>query len=91
MYECMGEKRVGQSDKGGLTVPLHAHDPLGRQIHHLAPALRVRTPNSVEILATDGATIGPDDAHTTLLLSSALRVRTLHSDEIHAAGRGRHH
>ena len=59
----MAEKGVGQRGKGGVTVPLHAHDP---HIHHLASALRVRTPHSVEILATDGATIDPDNAHTPL-------------------------
>ena len=29
-----------------------------------ASALRVRTPHYVEIRATDGATVGPGDAHT---------------------------
>ena len=57
---------MGQRDKGAVTVPLHAYDPSGLQIHHLASALRVRTPHSVEILATDGATIDSDDAHTPL-------------------------
>ena len=57
---------MGQRDKGGVTVPLHTHDPLGPHIHYLASALRVRTPHSVETLATDGATIDPDDAHTPL-------------------------
>ena len=57
---------MGQRDKGGVTVPLHAHDPPDRHIDHLASASRVRTPHSVEILATDGATIDPDDAHTPL-------------------------
>ena len=58
---------MGQRGKGGVTaVPLHAHDPLGPHIHYLAPALCVRTPHSVEIVATDGATIDPDDAQTPL-------------------------
>ena len=48
---------MGQSDRGGVTVPPHAHDPLGPHIRHLASALRVRTPHSVEALATDGATL----------------------------------
>ena len=49
-----------------MTVPLHARDSLGPQIHNLASALRVRTPHSIEILATDGATIDSDDAHTPI-------------------------
>ena len=47
---------MGQRDKGEVTV-LHAHDPLGPHIHHLASALRVRTQYSVEGLTTNGATI----------------------------------
>ena len=62
----MAEKEVGQRDKGGVIVPLHAHDCLGPHIHHLASALRVRTPHHVETLATDGATIDPGGAHTPL-------------------------
>ena len=74
MYVCMAEKGVGLGDKGGVKVRLNAHDPLGPHIHHLASTLRVRRPHSVEILATDGATIAPDDCtHTTL--SSALHIR----------------
>ena len=57
---------MGQRNKGGVTVPLHAYDPLGPHIHHVASTLRVRTPHSVEIPATNGATIDPDDAHTAL-------------------------
>ena len=67
MHICMAENEVGRRDKGRVTaVPLHAHDPVGPHIHHLASALRVRTPHSVEILATDGTTVDPDDAHTPL-------------------------
>ena len=54
-----------------MIVPLHAHDPLGLHIQHLASALRVLTPHSVEIVATDGATTDPDDAHTHSLVSLA--------------------
>ena len=84
MYVRMAEKGTGQRDKGGMTVPLHAHDRLDPHIHHL----RARTPHSVEILATDGATIDPDDAHTPLPRPPC--VFAPHSDEIHAR-RGRHH
>ena len=52
--------------QGEVTVQLHAHDPLGPHIHHLASALCIRTPHSVKTLATDGAIIDPDDAHTPL-------------------------
>ena len=80
--------------EGGVTVPLHAHDPLNPHIHHLASALRARAPHSVEILATDGANIDPDDAHTPLsrprpYLNTCV-FRTPHPIEIYA-GRGRHH
>ena len=50
---------MGQRDKEGVTVSLHAHDPFGPNIPHLASAAF-----SFETLATDGATIDPDDAHT---------------------------
>ena len=62
----MAEKGVGQRNKGELTVPPHSRDPLGPHILHLASALSIRTPHFVETLATHGATIDPDDAHTPL-------------------------
>ena len=66
-YVCMNDgERGGTRAKGGVIVPLQAHDPLGRHIHHLASALRVRTRHSVETLVSDGAPIDPDDAHTPL-------------------------
>ena len=57
---------MGKRDNGGATVPLDAHDSLGPHRHPMTSALRVRTPHSVEIPATYGATIDPDDAHTAL-------------------------
>ena len=72
MYVCTAEKGVGQRERGGVTVPLRAHDPLGPHIHHLASALRVRTPHFVETPAADIVTIDTDNAHTHTPLSFAL-------------------
>ena len=61
----MAGRGVGERGKGGVTaVRLYAGDP--GHTHTLASALRIRTPHSVEILAIDGATIDPDDAHAPL-------------------------
>ena len=73
MYAWRG-KRWGKGTRGELTVPLNAGDPHGAYTHTLAPVLRIRTPHSVDIPATDGATIDPDDAHTPLSRSPCVFV-----------------
>ena len=53
MYSRRGKGRR-KGTKGELIVPLYVGDPGGAHIHHLACALRIPPPHSVEFLATDG-------------------------------------
>ena len=39
----MAGKRLAQRDKEGVTVPLHANDPVGPHIHPMTSAVRLAT------------------------------------------------
>ena len=102
VHVCMhsGGRGGGRDQKRGSDNPAEKRATQG-DTHTLVSALRIHTPHSIEILATDGTTVNPDDAHTPLscppfvtratqgahthTLAPALRIRTPHSVEILAA------